>query len=380
MNLFELGFKELTELLKSRYNKGEYHARALLREVIKKGDQDIEKIPAFAKSPRLYAALKSNGDLQSLLPLPNVIDQVEENSTIKFITRLRDNHHIESVIIPMKQYNTLCVSTQAGCRMGCIFCQTAASGFQRNLTVSEITAQLFAARFILKKEIKNIVFMGMGEPLDNMEAVIRAIGVFNQPHGFDIALRHMTLSTCGVIPGIDQLGQLNLSQLNLAVSLNTADNQLRSRLMPINRKYPLMQLKHALLNYPLAARRLILVEYILFKGLNDSQEDAQKLASYLGGLKVRINLIGFNPGPEQGEKTFSHKKSEKFDEYTDQEGCEAAAIKKNSKVEPLTLLPAEDEDIHRFASLLEAHGLSVVKRWGKGRELQAGCGQLSANR
>jgi len=320
-----------------------------------------------------------------------MIDQVEEHDTIKFITRLHDGHIIESVIIPMKQYNTLCVSTQAGCRMGCIFCQTARSGFQRDLTTWEITGQLFTARFLIKKNINNIVFMGMGEPLDNMEAVTRAIAVFNEPHGFDVALRHMTLSTCGLVPGIKQLGELNLSRLNLAVSINSAENTLRSRLMPINAKYPLTLLKSALAAHPLVARRVILIEYILFKNLNDSKEDAQKLAAYLGGLKVRVNLIGFNPGSIQRQNSSVDNRVDQHEDNTSLKQTYSSTLPEEDKWNsvkgeperngnPLMLLPPEDDDIHRFALILESLGVFVVKRWGKGQNLQAGCGQLSAKR
>ena len=226
MNLLESTHSNLTNLLKTKYGKSTFHARALLREVIKSGNREIESIDAMKASPKFIADLKRSGELDTLLPLPDIVDQVEEEGTIKFVTKLHDGHAIESVVIPMKHYNTLCVSTQVGCRMGCIFCRTATGGFKRNLTTGEITAQLYAARFILKKKISNIVFMGMGEPFDNFDAVICAVKVFNEPHGFDIALRHMTLSTCGLIPGIRKLQALNFPQLNLAVSIHSADDAL----------------------------------------------------------------------------------------------------------------------------------------------------------
>ncbi|WP_245809366.1 23S rRNA (adenine(2503)-C(2))-methyltransferase RlmN [Desulfamplus magnetovallimortis] len=352
------------------YKKGKYHARALIREIIKNGNRNPETIPELVASPEFLRQLSSSGELDSFLPLPDIVEICTENldneicaennqinnshqdRTIKFVSRLQDGQHIESVIIPMKQYNTLCVSTQVGCRMGCLFCATGASGFQRDLTTSEITSQLFNARFILKKSIKNIVFMGMGEPLDNLDHLIQSIAVLNEPHGFDIAHRHMTISTCGLVPRIYELAasliKPCLTRPNLAVSINSADQEIRSSLMPINRKYPLAQLRKALLEWPVTDRQLILIEYILFKNLNDSQEDARKLADYLAGLKVRVNLIGYN--------------------YA------------NNRNRSISLQPVEDSDIHKFASYLEKYGIFVVKRWGKGANFKAGCGQLSAKK
>ena len=369
MNLLEQTHTTLTAHLNRKYGKGAFHARVLLREMIKSGHREIETIDAVKASPKFLADLERNGDLPPLSPLPDIVDQVEEEGTIKFMTKLHDDHVIESVVIPMKHYNTLCVSTQVGCRMGCIFCRTATGGLKRNLATEEITAQLYAARFILKKKINNIVFMGMGEPFDNFDAVTCAIKVFNEPHGFDIALRHMTLSTCGLIPGIRQLQALNLPQLNLAVSIHSADDTLRSRLMPINRRYPLSALKSTLLDFPLATRRFILMEYTLFKGLNDQKQDAVMLAEYLEGLKVRINLIGYNPGPWEGVT----------EDLPDDEK-EIDMLHENKKRgRSMLLKPVADEDIHRFAGYLESEGLFVVKRWSKGRDVMAGCGQLTAN-
>lgn len=348
MNLLERTCQEVTEWLTLNYGKGEYHAKALLREVIKRGCLNVFETGEFVNSPALVKAMASNAHPE--LPEIEIVNRIEAEGSIKFVTRLHDGCCIESVIIPMKQYNTLCVSTQAGCRMGCIFCRTAASGFRRNLDVHEITGQLFSARFTMGKKIKNIVFMGMGEPLDNMDNVIKAVRVFNDQQGFDVAIRHMTLSTCGLVPGLIRLSREHMPRINLAVSINAAGNSLRSHLMPVNRKYSLEALKAVLLSYPLAGRQVIFIEYILFKGLNDSREDARKLAMYLTGLKVRVNLIGFNPD----------------DSHDDGAELKDAALKS-----------VTDEDIHRFASFLDSHGVCVVKRWGKGTGLKAGCGQLA---
>jgi 23S rRNA (adenine2503-C2)-methyltransferase len=354
LNILALTCSQIAQGLKTDYGKGEFHARALIREVIKTGNLKFHLAQEFQNSPRLTAQLAQ--DL--FFPSMEIVNQQEGSGTLKFVTQLKDGLTIESVVIPMRHYSTLCVSTQAGCRMGCIFCETAKQGFHRNLAVHEITGQLFSARFTLKKKIKNIVFMGMGEPFDNTKAVFQAIRVFNDPRGFDMALRHMTVSTCGLVPGIQSLAMQDMPQLNLAVSINSADDGTRSMLMPVNQRYSLEELKDALLAYPLLSRRVILIEYILIKEINDSRKDAEKLVAYLSGLTVRVNLIAYNPTPH--------------DDGTDQ------ISGKNGK--ELSLQSVDDEALHQFAAILETAGLFVVKRWAKGRSLQAGCGQLSGNK
>ena len=351
LNILALTCNQIARYLKEIHGKGEFHARALIREVIKRGNLEFHLAREFQDSPRLTACLSKN----FFFPSMEIIGQQEDAGTLKFVTQLKDGLTIESVIIPMKHYSTLCVSTQAGCRMGCIFCETAKQGFHRNLVVHEITGQLFSARFTLQKKIKNIVFMGMGEPFDNAEALFQAIRVFNDPRGFDMALRHMTVSTCGLIPGIQSLARQEMPQINLAVSINSADDETRSMLMPVNQRYSLEKLKKALLAYPLISRRVILIEYILIKNINDSRKDAEKLVTYLSGLTVRVNLIAYNPSPP--------------DHSTEQ--ISGGNGKENS------LQSVDDEAMHEFAAILETAGLFVVKRWAKGRSLQAGCGQLS---
>lgn len=372
----------IAEWLKVNHGKGEFHARALIREVIKKGNPSFQLAREFQNSPRLTTRLRK----ELYIPTMDIVNQLQEpNGTLKFVTQFSDGLAIESVVIPMKNYNTLCVSTQVGCRMGCVFCETAKQGFQRNLAVHEITGQLFTARFILKKNIKNIVFMGMGEPFDNLDALFQAIRVFNDPRGFDIALRHMTVSTCGVIPGIKSLARQNMPQLNLAVSINSADDHIRSMLMPINRHHGLEELKKALIDYPLAARRVIFIEYILIKGINDTKKDAEKLVGYLSGLTVRVNLIAYNPGPATSD-SIATRDSSSTTTTNDANGANATAAEaatattsaaRHTKKGKLYLNTVNDEALHQFAAILEAAGLFVVKRWAKGRSLQAGCGQLS---
>ena len=336
MKILSLTLDELIHQLNTGYGKGRYHAEVLLREVHKNGNPSPLTAPEFIKSPKLQAALEGQIQLD-----PGQVDDVfDEGELTKFITRLSDGQRIESVIIPMTRYNTLCVSSQVGCRMGCKFCQTGQMGLIRNLTVEEIVGQLFNARQHLKKEIKNIVFMGMGEPFDNFDTVMQAVAVMTQQKGFDIAPRHITLSTSGLIPGIEKLATLDLPGIRLAVSINAPDNAIRSQIMPVNQPYPLEKLKQALLNFPLGPRGTFMFEYILIKDLNDSEAHAQALADFIHPLPVRLNLIPFNPVPG-----FDHASP-------------------------------NDESLNRFAQILTDQGVFVIKRWSKGRSVSAGCGQL----
>lgn len=340
MDILGLTYEQLVTKINARFGKGRYHAAALYRQVFSCGTKAIEHLPAFAQSRDLALALCQWIDLD---PAPIVCVRKEQD-VIKFISRLSDGCHIESVLIPMANHLALCISSQVGCRMGCRFCQTGQMGFQRNLSAAEIVGQVFQAKMRLGARIRNIVFMGMGEPLDNFDAVIQAISVLSDQRGLDIAPKHITLSTAGLVDGIHKLSQLGLPRLKLAVSLNGSDDALRSQLMPINRRYPLAELKAALLTYPLGRNESIFMEYVLIKGINDSHAQARQLARYLTGLKVKVNLIGYNP-PEKN----------------------------------LYLAP-EAEDLLRFRDNLIEQRLFVRLRASKGRRIMAACGQLgSAN-
>lgn len=326
----------LIQVFEKNYGKGRFHAEALLREVIKKGNPTPLDCPEFRNSPKFARALEKSFRVEP----GEISDCLRDGNLTKFITRLSDGHKIESVIIPMTRYNTLCVSSQVGCRMGCGFCQTGRMGFKRQLSVSEITGQLYNARHVLGKIIKNVVFMGMGEPFDNFDTVLQAVRVMNQQKGFDIALRHITLSTAGLVPGIGKLARAGLAGVRLAVSVNGADNVTRTRLMPVNRSWPLEALKQALLDFPLPRRGTFLLEYILIKGVNDSPAHARNLSDFIRPLPVRLNLIPCNTVP----------------------GTEFES--------------PGDTDMQRFARDLTDRGIFVIKRWSKGRSVSAGCGQL----
>jgi len=227
--------------------------------------------------------------------------------------------------------------------MGCKFCVTGEMGFVRNLTVGEIVWQVFAARFDLGKSVDNVVFMGMGEPLDNFDNVMQAVRVMEDQRGLDIARSHITLSTCGHADGIRKLASMGTRNLRLAVSINAANDTLRSDLMPINRRYSLGRLKEELRSFPLDKNGTILIEYVLIAGVNDSIDDAENLVGYLEGIPVRVNVIAYNPGSATPYNAPSLEDSKRF--------CRRLAEKK----------------------------IFVRLRQSKGQGVMAACGQLGAS-
>ena len=291
MNILELTFEQFLSKIHSRFNRGAYHAAAIYRQIFGSGTKTFDHLPEFTQSLQLAQAIKR---WIRLNPAPIVKIQTEDGVT-KFVSRLEDGQQIESVLIPMANHLALCVSSQVGCRMGCRICRTGRMGFYRHLTVAEIVGQVFQAKMVLGANIRNLVFMGMGEPLDNCKNVMQAIGVISDQRGFNIAPKHITLSTVGLVEGIQKLAQSQLPQLKLALSLNAADDRTRSILMPVNRTYPLDVLKRALLKYPLPKDGAIFIEYVLIKGINDTVLHARQLGHYLSNLKIKVNLIGYNP-------------------------------------------------------------------------------------
>ena len=336
LNLLELTFDELTAALQSRYGRGAYHGAALMREFYGRGNPKAHEAPEVQASKDLARRLSVD-----LAPVPGtVVRETESQGVVKFVTRFEDGGTVESVVLPMATHATVCVSSQVGCRMGCRFCETARMGWRRDLRPAEITGQVWTARRRFGARVRNVVFMGMGEPLDNFSSMAQAIRVLNDQRGLDVALRHMTVSTCGLADGIERLAGLDLPHLKLAVSLNAADDRLRDWLMPVNRRFPLARLKEALAAYPLGKDDAVMAAYVLIPGINDRPGDAAAVARFLAPLRSRINLIPFNPG--------------RHPEY-----------------------PAPGEDhIEAFARLLTDAGIFVCRRNTKGRDLMAACGQL----
>lgn len=265
----------------------------------------------------------------------------------KFLLRTRDNLFTECVLMPSEQRVTLCVSSQVGCRMGCTFCQTGRMGFSRHLTTGEILGQLLLAnqQLVAKGEtrrVTNVVFMGMGEPLDNYQNVVEACRVMLDPRLFGLSKHRVTVSTSGLVPEIRQLGQ-DLP-VSLAISLHSAEDTHRSAMMPINRRYPLAELKQALLDYPVQTRHGITFEYVMIRDVNDSLAHAKKLVKFLHGLQAKVNLIPMNPYPGNAMEA------------------------------------SEAERIRAFQSYLSERSIPAPVRYSRGRDVSGACGQLAAKR
>ncbi len=240
--------------------------------------------------------------------ISNFSDPIIEKAAdgcVKFGFKLRDGYIIESVLIPEPDRNTLCISSQVGCAMGCTFCLTGTMGFVRNLTAAEIVNQICGVRDYLlaqpresligPEHITNVVYMGMGEPLNNLENVLASLSIIMEQKGLDISGRKITVSTCGIVPKIREFGER--SSVNLAISLHAINDKVRSELMPVNRRYSLDDLLDACRNFPMPKRKRIMFEYTLLKGINDSNEDARELTRKLRDIPCKINLLPYNESP-----------------------------------------------------------------------------------
>ena len=265
-----------------------------------------------------------------------------EDQSIKYVLELEDQEKVETVLMPHRDHYTICLSTQVGCAMGCQFCMTAKMGLRRNLTTGEIVSQVLEAWKDLPagEGIRNIVFMGMGEPLHNYHHLLKALDIFTTTEGFNFSTRRITVSTSGLVPQLKRFSQE--SQVNVAISLNGTNDTLRQRLMPINKAYPLQKLMEACHQYPKDSRKRITFEYILLDGITDSIEQAQELVRLLHGLKCKVNLIPFNSTSD-------------------------AEFRRPSW-----------ERITAFQRFLLNHGVVATLRISKGQDIAAACGQLIA--
>jgi 23S rRNA (adenine2503-C2)-methyltransferase len=262
------------------------------------------------------------------------------DGTAKFVFRLADGQCVESVLIPAGTRRTACLSTQVGCKFGCAFCASGLHGFRRNLAPSEIVGQALHLTKAMGVEVTNYVFMGMGEPFDNFDNLAKALRIMNAPEGLGVAARRLTVSTAGHIPGIERLKKLDL-QVNLSLSLHAATDRLRSRLMPINKTYPLNRLVEACEDYARSGGRMITLEYILIKGVNDSLGDADGLAGIARRLRAKVNLIAYSP------------------------------------VAGLSFETPPEAEVTRFKRWLEERKVRVTRRLSKGQDIFAACGQLA---
>ncbi len=312
--------------------KEKFRAEQVLRWIYQRGVEEFSEMTDLAKSFREELSQRA-----TISSFTHETVEVSSDGTRKFLFRLHDGKSVETVLIPMESgRSTLCVSTQVGCAMQCAFCFTGTFGLERNLATSEIVNQVCAVR--KDYTVDNIVMMGMGEPLHNLDNVIDALKILYVATGFDYSSRKVTLSTSGLIPEMRELG-LRI-KVNLAVSLNATTDAVRDELMPVNRRYPLAELMEACRSYPHAPHQRITFEYILIKDVNDSLTDAKRLIKLLHGIKAKVNLIPFNEHPGSDFQT--------PDEVT----------------------------IRAFQSYLLDRQIVAIRRASKGQDISAACGQL----
>lgn len=313
-----------------------YRARQIFRWLYKVG------VKSFDEMTDLPAPLREKLKTRFHITRLAISDSrhSSKDGTAKYLFKLEDGNSIETVFLPEGERNTICLSSQVGCKFSCSFCASAAFGFIRNLTASEILDQvLFIKIKNPNSHITNLVFMGIGEPLDNYDNVMRSIRILNDKDAFAIGARKITVSTCGIIPGIRTLEDEGI-QIELSVSLHSADDKIRSKLVPINKIYPLKDLIKACKDYVKKTNRIVTFEYVLIKDVNSSKEDAVKLAKLLRGIKCKLNAIAYN---KIGAKDYE---------------------------EP------SKEDADRFVRMLKASGTNGILRKPKGDDIDAGCGQL----
>jgi 23S rRNA (adenine2503-C2)-methyltransferase len=326
---------ELEEFL-SRWGKERYRARQLFRWIYQKHAGDFAAMTDLSKELRgiLAASCRISGFTAERV-------EISSDGTEKYLFRLADGEAVESVLIPDEGRRTLCISSQVGCPLLCGFCATGEAGFQRNMTSAEIVQQAcFAAKRLAGRgeRLSNVVFMGMGEPLLNVPEVSRAIGILLSQFGFGISGKRVTVSTAGIVP--EMLPLALRFPVSFAVSINAARDDLRSLLMPVNRKYPLKEVVAAMRRIPLQSGRKVSAEYVLLAGVNDSAEDALALSRLFRGGRIKVNLISCNP----------------------HEGSPHRA--------------PEAETLIRFQKILIAGGVQTITRERRGADIRAACGQL----
>ncbi len=344
-NLLDFSKEELSVKIKPSFRAKQIYQWIYCRYV-----NSYEEMKNLPKD--LRENLKSD---YTLNPLKLIKKEVSSDESIKYLFTLQDGYTVESVLLPMKKERfaedgklihhtkyTICISSQVGCKIGCSFCLTAKEGFKRNLSAGEIVAQVLEIKKdnnIAQNRRVNIVYMGMGEPLDNIKSVAKAVKIFADPDGLAISPRRQTISTSGLSKQIERLGKMDLGVL-LAISLHAVDDTLRERLMPINRAYNIESIISAVKAFPIDSRKRVMFEYLVMKNVNDDIKSAKKLVKLLHGIKTKVNLIYFNP----------HIGSE---------------FQRPSK-----------ESVLAFQHYLTRHGVLCTIRQSKGLDISAACGQL----
>jgi 23S rRNA (adenine2503-C2)-methyltransferase len=330
--VFEKTYDEWVEFF-AAMGQPSYRAGQLCGWIWVRGIFDPKLMTDFGKDLRT-----SLSNALNFTPPEIILDERSRDGTRKFLVGMADGTRVEAALIKQSDRLTACLSTQAGCPIGCPFCATGTSGFERNLTSGEIAGQFIAMERHIGREINNVVLMGMGEPFLNTEAVLRSIIMLNHPKMRGLGIRHFTISTAGILPGIAALANSGLG-VRLAVSLHATDDELRDELVPCNTSYPLKDLMTALKDYQNSTGDRVTIEYALFKGKNDTLEHARKLVRFLHGLHVYINLIPANENKNGYERSGA-------------------------------------EDVLRFQSVLRSAGFESEIRAERGKDISAACGQL----
>lgn len=337
IDLLGKSLEELERLLEEE-GKARFRARQIFRWIYRRQEDDFDRMTDL--SLKFRGLLKEKYHISSLTPGNT---SVSKDGTLKFLFSLQDGSAIETVMIPDGSRRTLCISTQAGCRMGCTFCATGNEGFVRSLSSSEIIGQVCHVERFLRgrgETITNVVFMGMGEPLDNLSEVLKAIGILKSVLAFSISRKRITVSTCGLLTPLKEL--VRRTDVSLAISLNGADDEVRDSIMPVNRRYPLSRLMEFIRGIDIKSNRKITLEYVLLGGINDREIDATRLAGLIKHSRIKVNLIPFNPYPGN----------------------------------PVGYFPPEPAIIDRFRDILIREEVQVITREKRGGDIESACGQL----
>ncbi len=335
VDIKNLNMEELKEFVKE-LGFEPYRAKQIAQWLYKKRVKSFDEMTNLSKKARELLSRKARIDV-----LKTVKIEASTDGTRKYLFELSDGNRIESVFIPEKDWNTLCVSTQVGCPAGCKFCLTAKDGFTRNLTAAEIVDQYIHVQRDVgeNRRISNVVFMGMGEPLLNFDNVKKAVEIMTHKDMLDLSTRKVTVSTVGVVPGIDRMAK-EMNKVKLAVSLHATTDEQREKIVPMNRRWPIGEIMKALRRYPADNNRRIMIEYVMLKGVNDSLEDARRLVKLIKGIPVKVNLIPFNPYPGA------------------------------------PFQPTPREDIEKFQKVLWDHNIAAFIRDSRGQDISAACGML----
>ncbi len=338
-SIFSYTSAEFMEQQYREHGRGKLHALHLYKSYMKKGVWD-DLDPMFSNAKNLYQLISDSCDRSQV----QISNHLKEGETEKFIFSTQDGYLFESVAIPMQHGRTLCVSSQVGCKMGCVFCETGRMGLLRNLEPFEIVQQAFITKIVKGIPVHNIVFMGMGEPFDNYDSVMQSIDILTDQNGLAFGMGNITVSTSGKTEGVYRLADDRQKTCNLAVSLNAAQSDLRTKLMPYNRREGLDQLHQSIAYYNRAKGKEVMIAYVMMDGVNSTLEHAESLFQFIQGLEVRINLIPYNP-----------QRNDRFKR-------------------PL------DETIELFSQFLQSKGVQVLYRKTRGSSIMAACGQLGGKK